>query len=135
MNLSFASRQKCLNQCTLPCCSPFNKMCYQHIVITMISLRVRRTVVLGSWSYFFWMYLSSPPYLRYHTSYARSLYIAGILPMYNILCRHLFYVQLNFWLMLFGGAMSGLHYFWCYSSYQHHISMFAQIVLFWFSFI
>ncbi len=54
-------------------CSPFN--CYQPIVIiiTMISLWVRRMVILGLLSYFFWMHLSSPPYLRYHLSYARPL--------------------------------------------------------------
>ncbi len=38
-------------------------------------IQVRRTVVLGLWSCYCWMYLSSPPYLWYHTSYTRPLYI------------------------------------------------------------
>ncbi len=64
-------------------CSPFNKCCYQPIVITMISLWMRRTVVLGLWSYFFWMYLSSPPYFRYHTSYAMPLYASACLVLFK----------------------------------------------------
>ena len=43
-------------------------------VMTMILLQVRRTVLLGLRSCFSWIQLSSPPYLRYHTSYVRPLY-------------------------------------------------------------
>ncbi len=56
-------------------CSPFNKCCYQPTVITMILLWMRRTIVLGLWSYFFGMHLSSSPYLLYHTSHAIGLCI------------------------------------------------------------
>ncbi len=71
---------------TMTCCSPFSKCCYQPIVITMISLWVRRTVVLGLWSYFFECF---EWYLRYRTSYARPLY--QLCP--NLVCNLAFPVE------------------------------------------
>ncbi len=64
-------------------CSPFNKCCYQPIliVIAIILLWVRRTVVLGLWSCFFWMHFSSPPYLtvscHMQVLYSTRLYYLG----------------------------------------------------------
>ncbi len=58
-------------------CSPFSKCCHQPIVITIIIITNNDypSKTNGMWSYFFWMHLNSPPYLRDHTSYARPLYV------------------------------------------------------------
>ncbi len=76
-------------------CSPFRKCSYQPIVITMITNNDYPSKTNGMWSYLFWMHLNSPPYLQYHTSYARPLFCCKV-PSFDMLHT---WIERYYWLL------------------------------------